>query len=194
MYPKIIGVCGPKGSGKTLIGEYLRDKYGYLTYAFGGPLKNILKELFLLTDDQLNTDLKEEIDPYWNIKPRELLQKIGTEVCREEMPKHVKCVIPDKIWVQRFERWYNNMNENEYLPERTPVIVTDVRFPEECESIKKLGGVLWYIKRDIAECQVNRDSHKSEVFAVDILNIADLVILNNGTKKELYEYIDNMLN
>ena len=51
---KIVGFLGNKGSGKDTCGSYLVEKYGYVRYAFGDPVKEVCKNLFNLSEDQLN--------------------------------------------------------------------------------------------------------------------------------------------
>ena len=85
---KLIGVIGTKNSGKDTLGSYLVENHGYTRYAFGDPVKQICKHLFSLSDAQLNDrKLKEAVDERWNISPRVMFQKIGTEFGQFEIFK-----------------------------------------------------------------------------------------------------------
>ena len=80
----LIGLVAPKRSGKDTAANYLCSAYGFKKYNFADPLKKGVSEIFGLTYDQLNGDDKEKIDPFWGVTPRELFQKIGTELFQYE--------------------------------------------------------------------------------------------------------------
>ena len=81
---KLIGILGRKRSGKDTAGNYVVENYGYDRYAFADPIKDILKTMFDFSDEQLNNN-KEKIDKRWNVSPRTILQKFGTDICRNEL-------------------------------------------------------------------------------------------------------------
>ena len=60
---KILGICGKKRSGKDTAGEYLIQKYGYVRYAFGDPVKDVCRVMFKFTEEQLYGDKKEVLLP-----------------------------------------------------------------------------------------------------------------------------------
>src|ERR1700733_9341253 len=95
----LIGITGRKRSGKDTIGDYLVNNYGFIRVAFADTLKKALKEIFEFSDEQLYGDEKETVDDYWGHSPRDLLQKIGTEMFREYLPKLCKNM-SDDIWIK----------------------------------------------------------------------------------------------
>ena len=76
---KIIGFLGNKGSGKDTAGNYLVKHHNYKRYAFADPIKEIARHLFNLDDTQLYGDKKDMIDERWNLTPRTIFQRLGTE-------------------------------------------------------------------------------------------------------------------
>ena len=178
---QIIGITGRKQNGKDTIGNYLIENYGYERYAFADPLKEICKILFGFNDDQLWGNKKEEMDPFWKTTPRKLFQFIGTELFREQLYQ-VLPDVTDDIWVKVLEK---KLMDSDPLKK---IVITDIRFQNECDLIKKLGGTLIRVTRNTLE--VN-DLHSSEK-DIDDFNV-DYEIINNTNKMDLYEKIDVIL-
>lgn len=175
----LLGLIGSKGAGKDETANYIREKYGFVQYAFATPLKNICKELFSLTDEQLHGNLKETFDERWNTTPRTILQKIGTDLFRQ----HLKDVIPelscDNIWIRHFELWFEAHQEER-------CVISDGRFSDEIKTIQQRGGIIIHINRNV----VHTDTHVSEQIHKQF--IPNYTIDNNGTIEELHEQIDKL--
>lgn len=126
----IIGVSGKRGSGKTTLGELLELKYGFTPVSFAATLKTMVKYYFNLTEDHVNGGLKEEPLPQWqNYTPRQIMIDFGQFFRRFD---------PD-FWVKAAFKGLNLAEKN--------YIVTDVRFPNEANYIKSLGGALIRLNR-----------------------------------------------
>jgi hypothetical protein len=176
----LIGIHGKKYCGKDTVSDYICNKYEYTKYSFATPIKDVCKILFGFSEEQINGTKKEEIDEIWNITPRDAMQKIGTEFGQyqiHEMLPELKC---DKrlFWVKHFE---NNYNKDKNI------IIADLRFKHEYNTIKQLGGIVIKVKRD----SNYNDEHVSE----NELNNEkfDYIIDNNKSKEELYNKINNII-
>lgn len=212
----LIGLVAPKRSGKDTAANYLCTSYGFKKYNFADPLKKGVAEIFGLTYEQLDGVYKETVDPFWGVTPRELFQKVGTELFQFELPK----IVPEfkdfdrTFWVKCFEKWYNN-KKNEYersklfwsnsnfknilmeLPSNIfdttkpnfRVVVSDVRFKHEADKLKEMGAILIKIKRNTEENFYS--THSSETGTEDI--ICDYEIENNTYMTDLYEQLDNII-
>lgn len=172
----IIGLTGKKFSGKDTVAEYLCKEWRYKQMSFADPLKDICKIIFEFTDEQLYGDKKEDIDEFWKVTPRQVLQFVGTDLFRNNMGKLIDG-IDNNIWTKVLEKKINIENNN-------LIVISDVRFINEAETIKKLGGILFKINRNTN----NADSHISEI-EMDSIK-ADIILENNGTKDQLYNKID----
>ena len=86
----ILGLMGAAGSGKSTAAKYLVERYGAQRFSFADPLKDMVKAAFDLTEAQVRGTQaeKEAIDPRYNVSPRWLLQRIGTEGCRNTFGKN----------------------------------------------------------------------------------------------------------
>lgn len=168
---KLIGIVGPIGSGKTFTGEYLCNDHGYVQYAIAEPLKAMAR---VLGFDKVDGTQKEklQIHPEWGISTREFLQKFGTEVCRDFLPK----VLPDmnlkpSIWLKMFDTYWDSQPGN--------VVVSDVRFADEAESIRAKGGLLIRLVR-VDGCFNEEKTHVTESESMKI--VCDLEVKNCGTE------------
>jgi hypothetical protein len=134
--PLLIGLSGKAGSGKSTVGDYLAGAHGYAQFAFAGALKEMVRGVFLFTDEQM-TFGKEVDDPRWNVSPRFCMQWLGTEILRD--------VWPD-IWIRHLRQEILDFLSTNG---QRPIVVTDTRFRDEAEALKKMGGVLVRIERQI---------------------------------------------
>jgi hypothetical protein len=138
----LVGITGRKGHGKDTIGKTLCQDYGFTRLAFGDTLKEVCRDIFGFSDEQLYGDEKEVIDPYWRVVPRDVYQVIGTELLRNTLPRYFPH-LGKNIWVESLEKKYGES----YKGKR--VVITDVRFQNEIDMIRRHGGVILRVKRDV---------------------------------------------
>lgn len=184
----IIAVIGKKRSGKDTFANYLVNNYGFKKYGFGDPVKEICKLMFGFSQEQIDTDLKEEKDTRWNITPRETFQIIGTEFGRnfinQKLP-NLNCY-NEQFWIRKFELWYK---EQIKLNPNIKIVINDVRFLNEVECLKKLNAVFIKINRHTGLI----DNHISEnnLNNIDIHNV-NITIDNNQSIEDFYNKIQTM--
>lgn len=169
METKLIGLTGLAGCGKDTFAEKLSfHSSNVKLYAFADPLKSAASAIFNVPLDVFYIQsLKEKTDPFWGISPREMLQKLGTEACRNTFG-------PD-IWIKSGQTHVNDM-----LLGNSRVIVTDVRFDNEAQWIIDNGGIVIDIQRDNLKKQ-NKHNHVSE----QGITTDKFIIKNNGTLEDL---------
>ncbi len=138
----LIGIIGLPGSGKSTVSDILEKKYNFISDSFAKPVKDIAAIIFNWDRDMLegitpeSRAWREEIDENWskilgkNISPRIALQLIGTEFGRK--------LLSEDIWIESLK--VRNSNNN--------VVISDVRYKNEADAIKKNGGILIKVIRE----------------------------------------------
>ena len=182
----LVGITGYKRHGKDTVGDYLVNFHGYRKIAFADSLKTALSAVFKFNHDQLYGDLKETVDPFWNITPREAMQKIGTDLMRN--------LFRDDIWVKCLEREIVEIWKKD---PSAKLIIPDVRFPNELEMVKRLGGCMVRVTRPTLEPTLSPEQNTPEQNASAIPEqhsseshissfVVDYDVTNNGTIDDLY--------
>lgn len=169
----IIALCGKKRSGKDTCGDYLVKWRGFSRYSFASPLKRFVADTFLMNESQISGDKKEEIDERWGISGRKLQQIIGSDLMRDRLPEldeGFKKFVGSDVWVKRFYYHYKN------LPTPLNYVITDLRFLNEAEMVKMMGGTVVKIVRPSLE---SNDTHQSEM-QLDSVK-PDYTIINDAT-------------
>lgn len=190
----IIGLTGFAGAGKDSVADALIEKLKFSRLSFADALYNeaskafgvdiewmrdrtnketphpVMSLLHCKDFDFIETLCKDaecENSSEWMRKPRsprEILQKWGTEYRREQCSSY---------WVDQAEALINEHENND-------VVFTDVRFKEEADLIRSMGGVIVRVDR-IGINAVN--DHSSEQYAKH--GFVDYLIENDGTLDEL---------
>ena len=175
----LIGFAGKMETGKTTAAEFLIDRYGFEKMSFATPLKKAVADLFEWNLEDLNDyGFKETVDPYWEVSPREVLQKFGTEFIRE-------MINPD-FWAMKLEsRLVNRISKYN-------IVIDDIRFEEEADVIHDHGGIVILLER--------KDPQNSSIpiFRTHISEIIDFEwdyeIQNRGDDlSSLYTKIERLL-
>ena len=175
--PSLIGISGYIGSGKDTAGDIMKDILGegWEVKKFAGKLKRIASILTGIPVKRFEDQefKKSFLGPEWGnelMSVRELLQKLGTEAMRDGLHKNT--------WVNAL---FTDANS------RSKWIITDLRFKNEFEAIKKRDGVTIRISRDSR----SKATHSSEK-DLDNANF-DYYINNNGSIDDLREEIKLIL-
>ncbi len=173
--PRVIGLSGKAGSGKTTLAQEMKRHYGYKELNFADPLKDMARVLGFEVDSQVE---KKRIHPFWKISSRHFLQLWGTELCRRLLPD----VIPQMshIWIQCMQRRVEEFYDD-YGNLTTPLVIADVRFADEAQLVHKLGGTIIRIERKDNDQGL---VHESEKGIPDCL--VDHVLINDGTVHDLF--------
>lgn len=207
--PVLIGLNGKKGSGKNTVGEFIKDwvQEDLGTEAqlqgFADRLKLSFARIFvpdctleeaLLFCDTIKNQGSIKHDTIFKdnglfdrfgkrnvISGREALQNYGTEAHRQ--------VFGDSFWVDQILprgggdhgehiRWSSKWDDD-----ITHAIITDVRFPNEAERIRELGGKVYEVVRPSLDGP--EDTHASETPLPR--QLVDAQIINDGTLEDLRE-------
>ena len=177
MKPLLIGLTGPARSGKSTAAEHLVGTYLLEHYAFADPLRDGLMAIFNLDPTDFEGDRKEQPLAWLERSPRQLMQSMGTEWARNT-------VHPD-VWVKLAEQNLEYMTKA--LGAVLGIIVSDVRFENEADLIRRRGGTVIHILRPNA-LAVNPHISEAGIAA----NSADLTLPNYGTVEGFLRSLDEV--
>ena len=181
---RVVGLIGPAGSGKSTVAQYLVGSRGYAQESFAGALKDCVAAIFGWNREDLegetpaSREWRETVDRWWaarlnisDLTPRWVLRHFGTEVMRDGFHKD--------IWVASLQRRLHALE--------SPVVVSDVRFPNEAEAIRDADGILVRIERPGAVGSGHVTETALEGF------VADHTIVNDGLLQDLLRRVDDVL-
>ena len=197
----IIGICGLIGSGKGTVGDILVEQ-GYKKVSFADKLKDGVATIFgwdramLEGDTDESRTWREQTDEFWSnetkmeVTPRLVLQLFGTDCLRNGFY--------DGVWVSLLKKHILD-NPGDY-------VIPDVRFRNEQNMIRELGGKVWQVKRgkdpvwfqraihdnanpDTSNLMNGFDIHESEYKWIDVNTRFDSILLNEGTIAELKDSV-----
>ena len=181
---QLIGLWSPaSGCGKSTVADLICQQHDAQVIPFAYPLKRMI-EVMLLDAGYLHKEVthflfsaqgKEE-----RLKrlpgaptPRRLLQTLGTEWGRF-------CVHTD-LWV---ELWRARVAASTHAY----VIVDDVRFRNEAEIVRSIGGKLWCVRNSRV---ITSSEHTSEGQLGN--EPFDVILQNDGTLEQLHIIVNEAL-
>ena len=208
----IVGVCGLIGAGKDTIADYLVNIHQFRRESFAGTLKDAVSSVFGWDRELLegrtrhSREWREQVDPWWaerlgmpDLTPRWVLQYWGTEVVRRGFH--------DDTWIASLE---NKIRRSE-----DDVVISDCRFPNEINAIKRAGGIVvrvrrgpdpeWYNFAETVNCSPERNLEwnwaktqleKFDIHASETAWIGtefDAVLDNNSTMDQLYSQLTGLV-
>jgi len=192
----IIGICGLAGSGKDTVANYLIKNNDFKKLSFAGILKDIVAKIFdwdrklLEGDTQESRKWRETEDEWWSnklgkkITPRLMLQNIGTDVMRNHLHSDIWLICVEK----QLSKYKN-------------VVITDCRFSNEVEMIKRNKGYIiniirnkpeWFDNYLINDILPPSSVHESEYLWIK--NKHDYSINNTLGISELESEVKNLFN
>lgn len=179
---RVIGITGRKYAGKDTVANYLCGEHGFVKLSFAAPLKETCKQLFGLTDDQVNGNSKEVIDKRWNVSPRRIMQFVGTELYRNHMGELFPGMGRD-FWIEHMKY---TIGELQKTNSHVKVVISDVRFQNEIDFIHdSFNGEIWRVHRETEDVVEHESENNSVLLDVDI------EIENDGDGlKHLHENIE----
>lgn len=167
----IIGLLGRAGSGKTSVAKHLQAK-GFRRISFADPIKELAKDYFNLTDEEIET------------KPphaRAILQGIGSLIRQE---------IDENFFIQEAANKirYSDLQAQQFC-------IDDVRLPAEAQFIKDLGGIVVKVKcPDDSPQSLTESQQAHETEQIDGIPYDHLITAEYGNVAKLYEGIEEIMN
>lgn len=174
----LIGINGFAGSGKSAAANYLGREHGFETMKFAAYLKSATYGMLVKSGFEpgcamamIEGDRKEKYSSALGTTPREFMQWLGNGA-RDQFG--------DDFWTNKFI--------NDFLMKELDacIVCDDVRYQNEADIIRNLGGYVVRIDRP-GVGPVN--GHVSENSLPD--EFVDGIIRNDGAYQDLYDEIDH---
>lgn len=183
-----IGLAGAKNSGKDTAAAHLVWRYGYTRLAFADRLKGAALALNPYVDVEDGKPIrlaslvrrygweyaKEYVNSAGEREVRNVLQRLGDEAGRQ--------VHGERIWIDPVLEQIRATDG--------PVVVSDVRYPNEIDELRQMGFVILQVVRPAAGELNDVSRHVSER---DLRSRCDGVLWNDGTIEDLHDRLDDVL-
>lgn len=180
MMPRLIGLMGYAGAGKSEVARHLCVAHGFdaphIKAPFAAMFATLLREIGYgeeMIARIIDGDLKRAIVPELGVTSTQVQQDLGTAFGRN-------CIRPT-IWL---DLWCAKVDR--LRAAGIPVVLESCRFPVEVDAIKARGGALVEIRRP-GVGPANR--HESE----RVPALADFVLHNDGTMDDLRARADRLV-
>ena len=189
----IIGISGRIGVGKDTLGEMIQKLIkGSEIKSYADKLRTVAEVLTGIPAEKFKDrnfkNSKMPIEWGWYgdeedpMTVREFLQELGTDAIRDSLNPNA--------WINALMSDYvcEELNEGEtcIYPNW---IITDVRFPNEAEAIKKVGGIVIRLNRKAAA----KNSHDSEL-AMEGWGDYNYTFDNDGDLEDLQAFANQVVN
>lgn len=200
--PTIIGLAGPAGSGKDTVADLLRTHARFNKHAFADLLRAEVCDAFgieplLLTHRPTKEEphnalaltkckdhgfigallycsaLEHEYGTHSEIlaaprSPRQIMQWWGTEYRRQH---------DQGYWTGAVVASVNYACKNFLMHH----VITDVRFENEAQAVRNMGGVIWQVKRPgTGPITADDYTHATHISEVDGSQFAPQAVINNS--------------
>lgn len=181
MTAPLIGLCGFARAGKDTVGHILVERHGFTRVAFADPLK----QLAAAVDPVLDVEDGNRIRRYTDTLTAE-----GEAYVKDAYPEYrrflqalglgVRQVLGADTWVDAAMAQISRIGG--------PVVVTDVRFPNEVDAIRQCGGQVWLVDRPGLQPDL---SHVSEQLPQTV--VPDMTVVNDGDLPDLQTVVCDAL-
>lgn len=162
----LIGLMGKKGVGKDTLADRLVSRGRFQKMAFADPLKAVCREMFALTSWQLHDpEGKETVDERWGMTPRQMMQRVGTDMVRSMLGKD--------FWLRRMDLELGSLMESKQMM----IVISDVRFANEAQWVRDRGGMIVRVIAEHDKAARDVDAHASETEQEKV--VCDMEIVND---------------
>jgi len=191
----LLGIGGYPEAGKDTVADYLVNSLGWAKVNMSTPLLAQLRTLNPIVDFKRKhwyslrrspvhfSDLTDQVGyvkAKENAEYRRLMKVYGTDVGRE---------IDENLWVNIARETIEQLRL-----EGNKVVITGMRFPNELQMIRELGGTLLWVDRPSLDISKHQHSSDESVHEPDF----DGTVVNDSSLARLYirsvEFLENVSN
>lgn len=189
---RLLGVGGYAGSGKDTVAAHLVSKYGWTRDAFADRLRKGLLALDPIIDARISLG-----GNFWGlVRLSEIINEMGWDKAKREYPEIRKLqqrygdeagrqIHGKDCWVDAL---FYDHRDTEWLRYPKPLVIPDVRYPNEIEAIRNRGGLLLWVDRP-GVGPVNSHASDNSVSFKDF----DYTVVNDTTIEAMNQKIDVLM-
>jgi hypothetical protein len=181
-----IALCGKARSGKDTVAAHLVAHHGYTRLAFADPLKDMALSVDPLIPTEWNGG------GYAHVRLSTLVQSLGWDYAKGKYPEVRRVLQHMGQTVRERDRsfWIRALLRSAVMIDG-PIVVTDVRYPNEYSAMQRAGLIPVRVSRPGAGLSGAAGAHASET-ALDDLTFTE-GILNDGSLDLLYARTDALV-
>lgn len=183
---KIIAFAGRCRSGKSELAS-ICEKKGFEKIYFALPLKRLCADILHMSIDELNKAKNEgtNINLHFNYDVSTILSmetgiplKQVIETCYDKRIDNVREMLQfiGTDLIRKYNTNWHVERIREMIDKDKNYVIDDVRFPNELNLVRELGGDCWFIIRPIIN---NVSNHESET-SLTLKDFGDKIIINDG--------------
>lgn len=175
----LLGLAGPKRSGKSTVAAHLRERFGFVEDSFAAPLRQFVATILGLSLAELEASKERPVEWLDGVTPRSMMQTVGTEWGRQ--------TVHADIWIRSAMRRADGARGR-----CADLVFSDVRFENEALAIQQAGG---HVVRLVGRGEFG-DGHASEIALpahfvnFELRNDCDLVSLHDQVDHLLHRIAD----
>ncbi|GAA2843949.1 hypothetical protein Acy02nite_68560 [Actinoplanes cyaneus] len=174
----IVGLVGRKRTGKDTVAIRLVQRQGFRRLAFADRLRDAALALNPIVVPR---------EPAWaTLRLGDIVGSVGWETAKDEYPEVRRTLqeLGNGIRALDPDFWLRPVIAEARASWR-PIVITDVRYPNEADAVERAGGVLVRITRPGGD---KSDDHESETALED--RETQMTIANDRLLEHLFEKVD----
>lgn len=178
----VVGLVGPRQSGKDTFARFLVEEHGYTSFAFA----DVLRDVLLDADPVVFIDLGEAVPLSY------VVGRYGWDTAKERYPDVRGALQSFGVAVRNNlgeDTWVRALASRVAASSADRVVITDARFPNEAAEVRHMGGLVVRLSRP-DRAPSPGDSHISET-GLDAIP-TDLALENSGTLDDLRATADRL--
>lgn len=177
----VIGLAGYARVGKDTAAAHLVDAHGFVRVGFADPLKDLAYELNPTVEGTMEGVV---------VELRSIVQHFGWDRGKTLFPEvrdylvtlgaGARKIIGPEVWTTALRHRVEALGD-------VDVVVSDVRYPNEAQLVRDLGGIVWGITRpNVGPANEEEERSMADVFP-------HRWISNGGTEADLRTVVDASL-
>ena len=141
MSPRIIGLAGRAGVGKSTVAQILCEQHAFIDVALAAPIKRALAAMLDLPASTFEDRAAKDQPIPWlrNTSPRRLMQTLGTGWGRQ--------IIAEDLWLILARRRIDTLCAKAERLHISGIVISDLRYDDEAALVRDLGGTVWHVIR-----------------------------------------------